>query len=417
MTEQEEFEFRRRYEQEQAAAQAAPEAPAAPAQPQRSFGQRVARQAGLTLRAGVEGALALPAMVADAPMQVARAAGVHTPKTSQEAISALLTRAGVPEAETGLEQAVQFGAQALVPTNLGAKAGAAVGSKVGKGTARSLMNSALKPTIEQHRSGDAAVAVDTMLREGVNATPGGVAKMRAMVDDLNRKVSDTILNSTKAVDKKFVMDAVDDLMTKFRKQVAPQGDLAAIRNTLDDFLNHPDIQGRIPVQLAQELKQGTYRILSKKYGQLGSAETEAQKAIARGLKEGVAAAEPIVAGLNAKESKLIRALDVAERRMLMDLNKNPGGLAWLAGTPQGFAAFMADKSALFKSLVARMMNASGGPVGATAGAAGGMSLYGLSQSAKPQNPPPAPSRPPQSIPLSRVKTLTPDAGLRVPEAE
>src|SRR5206468_3026519 len=108
--------------------------------------------------------------------------------------------------------------------------------------------------------------------------------------------------------------------------------------------------------LAQELKQGTYRILASKYGEQGSAATEAQKALARGLKEGISEKVPAVAGLNAEESKLINALEVAERRALMDGNKNFGGLAWLAHSPATWAAFMADKSALFKSLVARMMH-------------------------------------------------------------
>jgi hypothetical protein len=111
----------------------------------------------------------------------------------------------------------------------------------------------------------------------------------------------------------------------------------------------------ISVQLAQDLKTGTYATLSKKYGQLGSAETEAQKAIARGLKEKIADAVPGISGLNAEESKLIDTLKVAERRVLMQSNNNPGGLVWLAKNPEAAAAFVLDKSALFKSLLARML--------------------------------------------------------------
>ena len=43
----------------------------------------------------------------------------------------------------------------------------------------------------------------------------------------------------------------------------------------------------------------------------------------------------------------------------MEMNKNPLGLASLAAHPVSFLAFMADKSALFKSLAARMVNATG----------------------------------------------------------
>jgi hypothetical protein len=99
-------------------------------------------------------------------------------------------------------------------------------------------------------------------------------------------------------------------------------------------------------------------VLSKKYGQMGGAEVEAQKGLARGLKEEIANAVPEIAGLNAQESKLITTLNVTERRALMEMNKNPMGLASLASNPASWAAFMADKSALFKSLTARMLNSS-----------------------------------------------------------
>mgnify|MGYP003674770602 FL=1 len=93
--------------------------------------------------------------------------------------------------------------------------------------------------------------------------------------------------------------------------------------------------------------------MDKKYGEVGSAETEAQKALARGLKEQIAKNAPEVAGLNAEESALINALGINERRVLMQGNKNPMGLAPLAGHGIGFAGFLADRSSLLKSLLAR----------------------------------------------------------------
>jgi hypothetical protein len=111
------------------------------------------------------------------------------------------------------------------------------------------------------------------------------------------------------------------------------------------------------VQDAQRLKQGTYKVLEKKYGQLGSAETEAQKALARGLKEAIAEAVPEVGPLNAKQSELIKALKVTGRRAMMDDNRNPVGIAGLSGSPSQLAAMLADRSALLKSLAARGANA------------------------------------------------------------
>jgi hypothetical protein len=128
---------------------------------------------------------------------------------------------------------------------------------------------------------------------------------------------------------------------------------------MDDFMQHPTYPGQtLPIQAAQELKKGTYKTLSKKYGQLGSAEVEAQKGLARGLKDEIANAIPEISGLNAQEAKLITTLNVAERRALMELNKNPMGLAALTTDPRAWAAFMADRSSAFKALAARMLNTS-----------------------------------------------------------
>ncbi len=48
-----------------------------------------------------------------------------------------------------------------------------------------LMQSALKPTYADLKSGDAAKAIQTMLDEGVNVTPGGVQQLRAQIGKLN----------------------------------------------------------------------------------------------------------------------------------------------------------------------------------------------------------------------------------------
>lgn len=114
---------------------------------------------------------------------------------------------------------------------------------------------------------------------------------------------------------------------------------------------------KLSVQDAQRLKQGTYKVLDKKYGQLGSAETEALKGLARGLKEQIALAVPEVSPLNAKQSELIKALKVTSRRAMMDDNRNPVGIAGLSTNPSQLAAMLADRSALLKSLAARGVKA------------------------------------------------------------
>ena len=238
-----------------------------------------------------------------------------------------------------------------------AKVGQAIGGGLRSG-AESMMQSALKPTIEQLRTGKAGTAINTLLDEGISPTASGVQKLQGRVGDINSQIDSLIQNSTGTVDKNKVIGTMSDTIKRFANQVSPSGDLGSIERVIDDFVAHPTATGNdIPVQLAQELKKGTYRVLKDKaYGQLGSAEIEAQKSLARGLKEGISQAVPEVAGLNAQESKLLTTLKVAERRALMDANKNPMGLALLAHNPAGWAAFMADRSAAFKGLAARMAN-------------------------------------------------------------
>jgi hypothetical protein len=144
------------------------------------------------------------------------------------------------------------------------------------------------------------------------------------------------------------------------------------------------------------LKRGTYRALGEKtYGEMGSAATEAQKALARGLREEVAAKVPETVAPLAREADLMNVMGVAERRALMEANKNPMGLALLAKNPYAWAGFMADKSALFKSTVARLLNTLGTPEGARGAMTSssvGQELHGLPEDQYQQNKPRTPSR-------------------------
>jgi hypothetical protein len=248
---------------------------------------------------------------------------------------------------------------ALPPAVMAAgKAGNALASAA-DASSKKLMQSAIKPTINQLKTGDAQTAVNTLLQYGINPNSAGVNKLRSIIDGLNDQIASKISSSGATVSKQKVLNSLADVRQQFANQVSPTADINAIQSVADDFAAHPALPSdQIPVQTAQDLKQGTYRVLAKKYGQMGGAETEAQKGLARGLKDEIANAVPDVAGLNAEESKLIKTLGVTERRALMELNKNPVGLAALAQNPLSFAAFMADKSALFKSLAARMISSS-----------------------------------------------------------
>ncbi len=321
--------------------------------------------------AGAGGVLAKGAQAVGAAPRVVNAlasSGFRTGAAPAAGDLAVRSAAGAVAggAQAGLSDPSSAGAGTLVGGALpgGVKAGGAIGGWVGgkaadaaNWTAERLMQSALKPTIEQLRNGQAAIAVRTLLDHGINATGAGVNKLKALIEDKNNEISNMIGGSSATVDKNKVLATLGDTRQRFGNQVSPTNDLNAIAGVEADFLNHPNLPGQaIPVQDAQKLKQGTYRVLKGKYGEQGSAQTEAQKALARGLKEEIATAVPGVGALNAEESRLLATLTVAERRALMDMNKNPMGLAALAGNPISWAAFMADRSAAFKSLAARFVN-------------------------------------------------------------
>lgn len=258
-----------------------------------------------------------------------------------------------PEVAAGLGYATNLTTQAI-PTVLGGQVAKGIAPAM-QSAGKWLMQSALKPTWEAHRTGQAVQAIDTMLKEGVNATKGGMDKLRSQINTLNDEIDAAISNSTAMISKGQVGTRLKETFERFKNQVTPEADLESIKKAWMQFRNHADLIGKqmIPVQKAQELKRGTYRVLADKYGEEGAAATEAQKALARGLKEEISAALPQVATANNRASDLLNALNVGERRVFMDPNRNPLNLALMAHNPSSFAMFMADKSALIKSLLAR----------------------------------------------------------------
>jgi hypothetical protein len=260
-------------------------------------------------------------------------------------------------------------ASIAAPTIVGGLVGKAVGQPVLESGAKQLMQSALKPSSEELVSGKAAKAIQTMLDEGVNVTPAGAAALRSKIGDLHREVSQKIATSPEMVDKAYVASEVTKALTKFRQQVNPGADQAAILKSWSEF--NSAWGAKIPIAEAHAMKQGTQQILSKKYGEQGAAAVEAEKAMARGLRLAIEEKIPEVAKLNAKESELLNALYIADKRAGLEGNKNPFSFALLAHNPEAATAFMVDRSSLFKSILARLMHSGSGTIPTAAGAAAG----------------------------------------------
>lgn len=230
--------------------------------------------------------------------------------------------------------------------------------------ARGLMHSALKPKAKDIVSGDAAQAIDTLLKEGVNVSSSGAVKLRTMIRQLEKEaqalIDDAAKTSTQAglppaaVDKAFVASEIAKELKKFSTQVNPGADVKAVLASWDEFKNL--VGNKIPIQEAHALKKGTYKLLANKYAQQGTVEnvpgTQAQMAMARGLRLGSEDVVPGLGKITAKESSLINALEMAEKRAGIGGNKDIGGIAWLANNPAAATAMMADRSSAFKSWLA-----------------------------------------------------------------
>jgi hypothetical protein len=196
-------------------------------------------------------------------------------------------------------------------------------------------------------------------------TKGGLEKMRAEIDAVNDAIAQSIQGSNATVNKMAVGRVMQDRLDALKKQVNPDADVALLRKSWLEFVNHPLMNNSnlIPVQLAQELKQGTYRAIgSKGYGELKTADIENQKTLARGLKEEVARAVPGIAELNARDSALIDASNVLENRLATTGNRGLGVGSLAPGTGQ-LMAWLIDHNDAAKGALAQLLYKGSRPSG------------------------------------------------------
>jgi hypothetical protein len=220
---------------------------------------------------------------------------------------------------------------------------------------RRLMQSAVKPSVQAGSKGKEAVK--TMLEEQIYPTMSGMGKTSRITSKLDDQVDDLLSASDANVSVAAIGSRLKEVHKKALNQVNPQSDLAAVRQAWDEFKTSPLIKGKteIPVQLAHDLKKGTYSSLGNKvYGELKGSATEAQKALARGAREEVANAVPAVQPLLNRQAALMNVKEVATPRALIEANKDIGGLGTLAmgHSPSAALAFWADRWAALKAFAA-----------------------------------------------------------------
>lgn len=327
-------------------------------------------------RMGRMGMAGLRGMITGGPIGVVGQAGAEGMRQFQQGVDRAAYQGGgfvtdksmelgaSPEVAATAGYLTNLGTQAI-PVWLGGLTGKAVGEKPMEDTAKRLMTSALKPSRSAIESGDAAAGVQTMLEKGANVSAGGTRKLINQVRDLGGEADDLVQQSHGIVGMNKPAEALGDTLRRFSKQGTPAADRAAIMKDWREFL---DTYGpTLSVQRANDIKRGTQTVLSGKYGELGSASTEAQKAIARGLRLAIEEQVPGVAEKNKEISSLINALELVSPRQGVAANRDIAGLAMLAKTPEQGAVMMADRSSLLKSILARALYASRQRVPETAG--------------------------------------------------
>lgn len=250
----------------------------------------------------------------------------------------------------GKEGAIQGASQAV---------GEAVIAPAAKLIGARLMQSAVKPGLKLLTKGDPGATpqvVKTLLNEGVNVTPGGVRKLQTLLSASKQDIAAAIAPVQDVEIPAFrVASRLSDVAKRFGNQVNPNADLEAVSQVGENFLQHPAIseRGTLTLEQAQRLKQGTYQQIGKKYGELSGATIEAEKALARGLKEEVAAEVPTLDALNERHGQLLEALTAVGKRAALAGNRDPVGFAWAAHNPVTFLAALIDRNPAIKSLIAR----------------------------------------------------------------
>ena len=292
----------------------------------------------------------------------------------------------------GATAAVQSGGDptaTAVGTGLGVvtpAAGAAV-ERYAVPVARRLYESALKPSTT-YSMDQVKKLISTAFRERIPVSDKGLRKSATLVEQIGKEVQADIQSLSRngqTIDPVLVARRVNSVVDKFKKQVNNADDLAAIESSRNEFLEQhaqkfqytPVTIGRaagttnptvlyagptktvtkpIPIDsvAAQVEKQGTYaRLGDKAYGEVKTASVEAQKALARGLKEELEALFPQIMKKNARQGAVMDLIGPLERAVVRINNHQLLGI----GSPimAGAGGAVAGQKGAISGLISKLI--------------------------------------------------------------
>lgn len=209
--------------------------------------------------------------------------------------------------------------------------------------------------------------VATGLREGIPVSRAGLAMGDSKIGALQDEIESVIGSKPEAeISPLAVSKRIDQITPEFERQVNPESDLETLSNAKEEFLRQHSVAqpytrisfrpvetglvdefgkpyapvGAVPegesaiqrpqpmtAKEAQAIKKGTYTQLGKNaYGTLRPATVEAQKALARGIKEELEVPFPELRGLNAREGDLLNLRGAIQKAVQRTSNHEPVGL-------------------------------------------------------------------------------------------
>lgn len=204
-----------------------------------------------------------------------------------------------------------------------------------------------------------ASKIATGLKEGIVPAQSGLIKLQSEVDKINGRIGaiiDKAKNAGKTVDVNAVADAIESTKPFYENTTNPAKYLEELDNLKAEFINHPKaVNGKIPIDVAQKIKQNTYVLLRNAYGEISTVAKEGQKALARGIKEEIAKQFPEINELNARESALLKLEPEIERAIGRIGNRDVigigTGIAGQAARAAGATGVQAGAAIIAKSII------------------------------------------------------------------
>lgn len=229
-----------------------------------------------------------------------------------------------------------------------------------------LMQSAIKPayamTESAIRNAKVPRVVEAMLKNGINVTKSGVGKLQDILASKATELDDLLRASKGWVFPEAVAAQGEAVVTQAGKAAAPSADVIAAGNVVDDFMRTHGAGagvGAFPAKPltnleAQEIKQATYKAVGDRAYNPGASRPgmDSEKALARGLKEGIEANVPAAKPINEEIGGLIEARKAMLKQLHMAANGNPGALAGIGSNGPGVLAYVLSRSPAVKSMIA-----------------------------------------------------------------